>query len=114
MNESNHINSDKIFWEEYLDFPYEKLIENIDRLLQDEEEQEESKLEMQVDHSIENYLDTDLFPSQNTNTNTEKKHSASIPPPPMPQFAFTIDQIPPFHFLFPPPKNHIIQPPESK
>lgn len=91
---------DDIFWKNYLDFPFDQLLENIEVL----ETKTENESEMQVVNdtkSIEDYLDKDITPP--TSTTIEQTHEVvnQIMEHSLPQFIFAIDNIPPFYFLFP-------------
>lgn len=112
---SNYINddNDEIFWNAYLQFPMDDLINNMDVL------EIESDKDMQIDSSksIENYLNRDLFPilespdecEVETNTDTIIKTSVTIDHG-LPQFIFAIDNIPPFYFLLQAEKPRNLEP----
>ena len=91
---------DDLFWDEYLQFPMDDLLSNIDEELNHMQEECSEK------ESIDDYLNKDIFA-------TSPIPIPSSPPIPIPiqlhteqinfpftlQFVFPAEHVPPFHFL---------------
>ena len=102
---------DETFWKNYLDFPFDQLLENIEVLETETETENESAMQVINEtetESIEEYLDKDLFPPSPPNnsptsgsSSNEDEKAYAIMEHALPQFIFALDNIPPFYFLFP-------------
>ena len=99
MSAPINFDNDKSFWNEYLNYPMEDLLNNLEAL------QNETENKMEID-SIEDYLNKDLFPIAESPDESEMEinndniiKTSDIMEHALPQFIFPIDKIPPFYFL---------------